>query len=148
TGPIFYRLLEAGNRGVALKYITNGANERSPPIATFYAYGARYNYYPLLTGVELEGPDYFFADEIPANQVQIYEYDVENVVYHKKVMVVDDKTLVIGSYNLGKKSDSGDYEMILTIESPAAARKALQVLAIDRAHSRPASRKEMTDYYF
>lgn len=146
--PIFNALLDAGNRGVAMTITTNGVHDRSPHMTELFAWGGRLNYYPLLTGVELEGPDYFFADEIPANNVQLREYYVERVAYHKKMMVVDGKTVVIGCYNFGKKSDTGDYELILTIESEIAAKKALEVLAVDHAHSRPVTRKEATDYYF
>jgi phosphatidylserine/phosphatidylglycerophosphate/cardiolipin synthase-like enzyme len=141
-------LMDAGNRNVAISVITNGIHNRSPFPTTLFGWGSRYNYFPTLVGVELEGPDYFFADEIPSNNVQIHEYYVEQILYHKKVMVIDGKTLVIGSYNLGRKSELGDYELALTIESPAAAQKVIKVLEIDRAHSRAVSRSEATDYYF
>jgi phosphatidylserine/phosphatidylglycerophosphate/cardiolipin synthase-like enzyme len=145
---LFQSFLDAGNRGVAMTFITNGVHDRSPSMTQFFAWGGRLNYYPLLTGVELEGPDFPFADEIPPNDVRLFEYYVDRVAYHKKVMVVDDSVLVVGCYNLGKKSDRGDYELILTIASQAAARKAAEVLAVDQAHARPVTRDEATSYYF
>jgi phosphatidylserine/phosphatidylglycerophosphate/cardiolipin synthase-like enzyme len=146
--PIFEALLGAGNRGVNITMTTNGVRPTSPMLTKLFGWGTRLNYYPLLTGVELTGPDYFFANEIPQNQVQIYEYDVERVLYHKKVMVVDGTTVLIGSYNLGKRSDLGDFELALTLESPAAAQKVLQVLALDHAYSQTPSREEITQFYF
>jgi phosphatidylserine/phosphatidylglycerophosphate/cardiolipin synthase-like enzyme len=147
-GGLLGALLDAGNRDIAITVTTNGVHDRSPFPTELFAWGSRYNYYALLTGVELEPPDYFFADEIPPNNVHIYEYYVQGILYHKKVMVVDGKTMVIGSYNLGGKSDRGDFELVLTIESEEAAQKALRVLDVDHAHSKEPSRTQITEFNF
>jgi phosphatidylserine/phosphatidylglycerophosphate/cardiolipin synthase-like enzyme len=145
---IYCALIAAGNRGVETMVTTNGVHKNTPAMTSLFGWGSRLNYLPLLLGVDLYGPDYFFVKEIPANRVRIFEYDVERVLYHKKVMVVDGRTVLIGSYNLGKKSDAGDYELALTIESQAAAEKVHAVLELDRAHSREPSRDEVMEYYF
>jgi phosphatidylserine/phosphatidylglycerophosphate/cardiolipin synthase-like enzyme len=148
VGALWTAFLDASNRGLALSIITNGVHDRSPFPTQIFAWGGRLNYYPILTGVELDGPDYFFANEIPANNVQLYEYYVDQIIYHKKVMVIDGKTLIIGCYNLGRKSHEGDYEITLTIDHPRAAQKVLSVLETDKLYTRGPTRAEATEYYF
>jgi phosphatidylserine/phosphatidylglycerophosphate/cardiolipin synthase-like enzyme len=53
----------------------------------------------------------------------VYEWIDPLSLYHRKVMVIDEKHIIIGSYNLGIKSANYDYECALVIEdSPEIAK--------------------------
>jgi len=43
---------------------------------------------------------------------RIYECDISNQLYHKKVVLMDDNIAYVGSYNFGIKSDRCDYEVM------------------------------------
>lgn len=52
---------------------------------------------------------------------KIHEYSAPNQLYHKKVVVIDDKISYVGSYNFGKKSDRCDYELMGVFEDERVA---------------------------
>ncbi len=47
---------------------------------------------------------------------KIYEYDRGPTLYHKKILVIDNKKAMIGSYNFSQKSAHYDNEIALEIE--------------------------------
>ena len=63
-------------------------------------------------------------------------------------MLVDDRVLVIGSYNFGKKSDECDYECIVVIESPEAVARAQLVFEKDLGLSKKVTYDEIINWYF
>lgn len=64
----------------------------------------------------------------------VYEYK-KNACLHKKTMVVDKKHTVIGTYNLGTKSDKFDYEMIVIIKNKKVAEEILKGFDVDKNNS-------------
>lgn len=64
-----------------------------------------------------------------------YEFLVPNSLYHKKVIVVDNKISFIGSYNLTYKSAYLDDEVAILIDSYDVSQTIMEVLAEDKQHS-------------
>ena len=80
--------------------------------------------------------------------MKYFEYDVKDILYHKKVMVVDRRYTIIGSYNLGIRSDMSDYELVFLIDSEEVAETALKVLRRDLILSREVSPELARSWYF
>ncbi len=62
---------------------------------------------------------------------KVYEYDKPDTLYHKKIMIIDDKKTVIGSYNLSQKSAHFDHEIALEIEDEEFTHKVIKKLDKD-----------------
>ncbi|MCH9609346.1 MAG: putative cardiolipin synthase YwiE [Chlamydiales bacterium] len=148
ASSLYTALMNAANRGVKITVITNGVNQVSPPYNSLFCWANRINYLPILMG-----RGYFIWEKTkckndPMNAVQFYEYYVEDTLYHKKIMIVDKQTFVIGSYNLGKRSDLSDYEMVSVIDSVEVAKHALKIYQKDLDHSKKLTIDEIRDWYF
>lgn len=61
----------------------------------------------------------------------VYEYNQGNMMYHKKIMVIDEKRVIIGSYNISKKSDRFDNEIAVLIEDENFAKQVTEMLKED-----------------
>ena len=141
-------LQRAAKRGVKITIITNGIHDRSPASNSMISWPNRVAYLPLLFGRNFCSWQKKQCESVVLNQVDFYEYYVDNILYHKKVMVVDDKTFVIGSYNLALRSDLCDYELNLIIHSKQVAKKALTILERDQRHSIKIKHEQIKDWYF
>ncbi len=146
--PIFQALLEAVNRGVKVTILTNGLDEHSCEGAKLFAWANRLSYVPLFYGRTFHIWDYYKISQLPLTSCEIYEYAIPNVVLHKKTMLVDRKYFLVGSYNLGTKSAMGDYELVLSINSPDVAEAIFQIHLIDRSHSRRVAPDKAVQWYF
>lgn len=62
--------------------------------------------------------------------------------------MVDRKTLVLGSYNLGFKSAYSDYELLVEIESAAVTQSVIKIFEKDLKLSREISPDEARNWYF
>lgn len=60
-----------------------------------------------------------------------YEYQEPDQLYHKKVMVVDTQTAVVGTANLGIKSAKHDYEAIVVMDDARVAGIVDNALDVD-----------------
>ncbi|AAF39396.1 phosphatidylserine/phosphatidylglycerophosphate/cardiolipin synthase family protein [Chlamydia muridarum str. Nigg] len=136
-------------RGVDIGVITNGRTDRSPSITKTYAWGNRINYFPLTFG---DRPAlwkrFLFSPSHATKKFSVHEFYITNTQLHKKCMLVDNRVLVIGSYNFGKKSDVCDYECIVVIESEEAVAKAQVVFEKDLTLSKRATYDEIINWYF
>lgn len=135
-------------RQVNIDVVTNGLNWDIPTNVWFA--GAHVPYYlPISTGREFRWDEWDIAksvlDENP--HINIYEYSVPGTLYHKKMIQVDDKT-IIGSYNLGRKSDAIDYEWILTVKSKEISQQVKEQLHEDKKLSNRVRKLDMLHYYF
>jgi len=149
TDRLFKTLVAAVNRDLDFTLYTNGLFEGvSPPFNKLFAWGNRVNYIQVLFGRTFYFWQAVQASEAPLKKSTIYEYHVPGILYHKKVMVVDDRYLVIGSYNMGTKSEFGDYELVLVIDSPAACAKQMQIFEVDRKHSKQVERLQALKWHF
>ncbi len=112
----------AVERGVDLRVVTNGNSQAGfSPVPRVFGFFNRSTFFPLLT----------------ANQsAEIYECTSDNTLYHRKVMVVDGRYSLIGSYNFGKKSHYGDYEVVIEIDSPAIAAEFVKVMEADMGNAK------------
>lgn len=147
---IYDSLMEAcWSRNVYIRVITNGRTDRSPDITRTYAWGNRINYFPLTFGSRpLLWKRFLFSPSHATNNFSVHEFYVANTQLHKKCMLVDDRVLVIGSYNFGKKSDECDYECIVVIESPEAVARAQLVFEKDLGLSKKVTYDEIINWYF
>lgn len=72
----------------------------------------------------------------------VYEWVDPLSLYHRKVMVIDEKHTIIGSYNLGVKSSMYDYECALVIEdSPEVANDFLSHITVDSSNVQQKQKK-------
>jgi phosphatidylserine/phosphatidylglycerophosphate/cardiolipin synthase-like enzyme len=148
---IYDAFLNASNRNVSISLVTNGINEEAALVNStrgLYGYMNRLNYLPLMAGRVFGFLEFIAAKRADCKACSIYEYDRQYVLYHKKVMVVDHRFCVIGSYNLGKKSENADYEVTVVMDSLAVARQMEAVLTIDKTLSRGISFTQALRWYF
>ena len=145
---IFNALLDAVNRGVKLTVITNGVGDVAPLYTQFFCWANRMSYVPAFYGSSFRFWDAWSMASKPIKNTRIYEYHVKDVLLHKKVMVVDGKVSLVGSYNLGIRSDMGDYEMVIRMDSPEIALDLKRVQEKDVRHSREISSEEACEWYF
>jgi len=112
--PLLEALMEAARRGVQVTMIVPG----------------RHNDEPLLHWMLQRR----YAALLAAG-VALYEYP--DRMSHGKVMLVDDRWVTVGSFNLNHRSVSHDLEANIAIEDPDFARRVRQTLfEPDRARSR------------
>ncbi len=106
-------LKERHDKGIKIELITNSASIWT---AGFWVYASRklYRLFP---------------------QADIYEYNVSKTIFHKKVTVIDGKTLLIGSFNLGTRSCRKDNEISASIQSAELAAEMNATLDEDKALS-------------
>lgn len=135
-------------RDVQFSIITNGLHEQSPYMAHFFYMAHRIHYVPFFTGHDYSLFERKKAEKDLKKNTTVYEYQVPKVALHKKIMVVDKRFLVIGSYNLGKRSHLYDYEGILVVDSEDIAAHALEVLEEDKKFSEKISSQMAMDWYF
>lgn len=145
---IFNALLDAVNRGVKLIVLTNGVGEFSPQYTQYFCWANRVNYVPVFYGSSFHFWDAWSMSSKPLKNTHVYEYHVKDVTLHKKVMIVDGKTSLVGSYNLGVRSDMGDYEMVIRLDSPTIASDLINVHKKDLRYSREISPEEACTWYF
>lgn len=146
--PILQALIEAVNRGVKLTIISNGLSEITPDCNKYFCWASRITYVPLFYGKTFKFWERPIAETATPKQTRIYEYHVEDVLLHKKIMIIDGEISLIGSYNLGCKSHMSDYETIMVMRSPAAARAFEEIYRIDKEYSREVSPEMAVEWYF
>ncbi len=146
--PILDALLAAINRGVKLNFITNGVSEIAPQYTQFFCWANRIHYVPLFYGKTYHFWDAWTMDRQPLLNTRIFEYHLKDVLYHKKMMIIDGKKCVVGSYNLGYRSHMGDYELIVEMDSEEIASDLRRVLERDLMYSREVLPKEACAWYF
>ncbi len=148
TDAIFKALLDAVNRGIKLTVVTNGISDISPEYSSLFCWATRMQYVPVLYGNTYHFWDAWDLPNKPIKNTRIFEYHVRDVLLHKKAMIVDRKKSIVGSYNLGTRSDMGDYEMIIEMDSAEIAEDILKVFQRDLQVSREVSPAEARSWYF
>jgi putative cardiolipin synthase len=116
-------------RGVKLSFLTNSLGSTDEPLV--HLGYSRHREEMLRLGVELY--------ELSAARVK---QNKRNFLYgsslgrlHAKLIVIDRKTLFIGSMNFDPRSAHTNTELGAVIQSPELARELLRVIDIDRSHS-------------
>lgn len=146
--PLFKALLAAVNRGVKITVITNGVSDVAPEYTKFFCWANRIHYVPLFYGKTFHFWDAWHVAGLPVKNVSIFEYHVKDILLHKKMMMIDGKKSVIGSYNFGSRSDMGDYELILVWDSQELSNDLRKVHEKDIRHSRQIPPEDARRWYF
>lgn len=122
TKEIFDALLSAAERNVSVELITNGLNKKSGMGMHFITPSNRQQYLPLMLGRNIRklGKKADLASSAK-KAVKVFEYNLDGIIMHAKLVSVDGKICSLGSYNLGQKSHRGDYEMNVTMMTPEVA---------------------------
>jgi phosphatidylserine/phosphatidylglycerophosphate/cardiolipin synthase-like enzyme len=141
-------LMSAVNRGIEMQIVTNGSWEGSPNFGCLIAWANRLNYVPCLYGRTFHFWQKGMIADTPLLNTRIFEYQVGDTFLHKKVMVVDKRYTMVGSYNLGKRSNRGDYEMNLLIDSEEVASDFLKVIERDKTFSSEVKTADAVAWYF
>jgi phosphatidylserine/phosphatidylglycerophosphate/cardiolipin synthase-like enzyme len=148
---IYNPLIDAAKRDIAISVVTNGlrlkASTSNSTIA-LYAFINRMNYLPVMLGRTFRFWQEGDAKTSQPKRTSVYEYNEPYVLYHKKVMIVDNRISVVGSYNLGKKSENSDFEVVLFMDSPEVANNLLEIINDDKIYSVPISVKDALDWHF
>ena len=139
---------EASKRGVKTEIITNGINDQAPAYTVNFAYANRIHFLPILKGRGYSFLERRKCNKHPDFNAHFYEYFVKDIVYHKKVMLVDNRYFLIGCYNLDVHSDLADYELVMVIDSPELAQEAAKVAKRDLEHSLKLSAEIVQEWYF
>lgn len=144
-------LINAAKRDIAINLITNGLRVHSTTsnsTIALYAYINRANYLPIMLGRNFSFTQKDVAKKTPLRPTHVFEYDVRNNLYHKKVMVFDGRYSVVGSYNLGAKSENSDFEVNVVIDSQDVAQQLLEVLEEDKPLSEEIGINAAMDWHF
>jgi len=109
AAPIIKAILEAKKRNVSCEVILDKSQETQ-------------NYSEL---------DFFFNQGVPAF------IDDRHAIAHNKIILIDDSTIITGSFNFSKAAEDSNAENLLVIkDDPDLARKYAQNYAAHREHSR------------
>ena len=147
-GNIPEYLMEKGREEIPITLITNGYYDDSPFFCSHFGWANRSIFLPLFCGKHYHLWQKSKCKKDKVCPVSIYEFHLPNILYHQKMMVIDHRLSIIGSYNLGMKSHHGDYEMIFVIDHPRVAQDLLNVIEIDKNYSELISFEQACDWYF
>lgn len=107
-------LKAALKRGVAITLLTNQSHAKSPTTHLSYAELSR-----------------FYAKNLPG--LQLYEFTVPYTTLHKKVLLFDQKTALLGTSNIGHNSLKGShYELNVKVESEEFATSIAKIIENDK----------------
>ncbi|MCB1072368.1 MAG: hypothetical protein KDK96_04605 [Chlamydiia bacterium] len=103
TEDLLASLKRAADRGVAIEICTNRTGPDMPVSHEFFVELSRSNWKSLYGGKS--NP-----------RLKIFEFNIANTTYHKKVVMIDQKVVYLGSTNLGEKSlNMNDHEINLRV---------------------------------
>lgn len=148
-------LYDAINRQVKISLVTTGPFEGCPRGNMIVGKAQYHHYLSLLVGRTVRRSERMedLRKEIKPN-VDLRIYNVAKSMFHRKVMTVEHGSgelgqerkpsiLLIGSYNLTRKGDQGDYEMDVAVEHDEVVRDANKTINKDLTElSRPVTFEE------
>lgn len=105
------KTLQQKNLKAKIELITNGTPGGSTDRHQILAFPSRFHY-PLVD--------------------KVHEVQTKDRLYHRKVIVIDKKLTIIGSYNIGQKSAYCDTEMVLCIDSEEIASELIEITDKDK----------------
>jgi putative cardiolipin synthase len=123
-------LSELAQRKVRVQILTNSLASTDEPVV--YAGYKRHREQLLRSGVDLYE---LSSSRVQMNQRQAKFFGSSTARLHAKLVVIDRKTVFVGSMNLDPRSSHTNTEMGLVIESPQLAREMLRIIDIDRLQS-------------
>lgn len=144
---LFEEFLDAASRGVSIQIVTNGLYEDNPLANDVFVWAHRVNYAPLYLGRTFGWGEESLARSLQPLNVDVYEFRVPSVLYHKKITTIDKRYSIVGSYNFGKRSEI-DFELAVVIDSKELAEDLNEVFEIDRSLSERIDLEQSLDWYF
>ena len=121
---------ELQQRKVRVQILTNSLASTDEPLV--YAGYSRHRGRMLQGGVDLYE---LSSARVQMNKRHGISFGASTARLHAKLVVVDRKTLFVGSMNLDPRSANINTEMGLVIESPQLARELLRIIDIDKLQS-------------
>ena len=109
SAPIAAALVEAGRRGVLIEVVLDKSNK---------------------TG------KYSAADFVAHAGIPTW-LDEKHAIAHNKVMIIDESTVITGSFNFTKAAEESNAENLLVLRSPDLASRYTQQFIEHRRHSAP-----------
>jgi phosphatidylserine/phosphatidylglycerophosphate/cardiolipin synthase-like enzyme len=134
TPQVRQALIAAAKRGVKIEIITCGIYTNCPISHKIFGPRNKYNYSKIMNALSAE----------ERRNVSIYEFQGYKKGNHKKLIIVDDETVIAGSSNLGYKSlvTGSDHELNFVAKSKKLAQETLRICQIDKDHSERVIKKE------
>ena len=83
-----------------------------------------------------KGAQYSSADFLAHAAVPVW-IDDKHAIAHNKVMIIDGRTVITGSFNFTKAAEEKNAENLLVIKNPRLAKEYIQNWAAHRQHSIP-----------
>lgn len=74
------------------------------------------------------------ADNMASNGVKVY-LDSKHAIMHSKVLIIDDHTVITGSFNLSQAAESRNAENLVIIKSPKLVKLYLEEWEKHKGHS-------------
>lgn len=128
SAEIYDALVAAGRRGVKITINTCGEYKDCPNSHMVFGPRNKYNYQCLYQDL---------GEEFQGN-LKVYEYQQKKKGLHKKVIVIDEETILAGSSNLGYKSlvTTSDHELNFMTKSREFAEETMKVIQQDIERSK------------
>ena len=123
-------LREMAARGLKLQILTNSLASTDEP--TVHIGYSQYRPEMLRLGIDLYE---LSSSRVMKNKRQSMLFGASQARLHAKLVVIDRKTLFIGSMNLDPRSARLNTEMGVIVQSPQLARELLRVIDIDKLQS-------------
>ncbi len=141
-------LVEAANRGVIIRIITNGTEKGSPTSNKLFARAQDCFNLILKTG-RLDASrkiKFTVLLEASANShVTIHNFTQKDVMFHEKVMSIDGEHVLVTNSNIGRKSDLIDSEFGMYARSQVCAKQLKAHFDLNIAKSKEVTLKEAYD---
>lgn len=134
---ILDKLKEAIKQGCRVTIISTNLQEHSPPSSSFAFAANRHGFINLLESAQKE-----FVEE----NLKIYEYNVPDGIYHKKILVMGNDISIFGSTNLGMRSYRYDDELSIVIKSKEVADQVKNILEKDKTYSKKLTAEEIDSF--
>lgn len=138
-------IIEAANRGVKIKILTNSKKSNDKPI---HAVVGRTHYLDFYEGKRVEG----YNKELLRKNIELFEFqgnipgqDMIRGLYHTKFMVVDKKVSIIGSYNITASSEN-NAETAIIFEGQELAKELYIHFENDIKLSKKLKMKEIREF--
>jgi phosphatidylserine/phosphatidylglycerophosphate/cardiolipin synthase-like enzyme len=109
SAPIAAAVVEAHRRGVRVQVVLDKSNRSEK---------------------------YSAADFLAHATVPVF-IDAKHAIAHNKIMVIDDSTVITGSFNFTKSAEENNAENILILRSPVLAARYSDNFAAHKLHSEP-----------
>lgn len=82
-----------------------------------------------------KNPDISAADDVADAGIPVW-LDGSHAIHHNKIVIVDGKTVITGSFNFSKNAELSNAENLVVVHDGALARRYLDEYQKHRAHSR------------